>query len=72
MTSQLKRAVAEVAEADWQELKDGQQWADVCFVPQEIAHSKRGREYRYLVVREPLRQWALPGLEEPLVPAPAT
>ncbi len=36
--------------------ESGQEWAEVCFVPNEIGRSKRGREYRYIVVREELEQ----------------
>jgi len=39
------------------------EWAEVCFVPHGISHKKWGREYRYLAIREPLRQPALPGME---------
>ena len=49
VTPEFKKAVAEVAEEDWQPLErevDGrkiptdQQWAEVCFVPNWIGHSK--------------------------------
>lgn len=39
------------------------EWAEVCFVPAGISSKKRGREYRYLAIREPLRPPALPGME---------
>ena len=63
----LKAAVATVEESAWQALlgESGQQWAEVCFVPGELARSKSGREYRYLAIREPLRQQVLPGIEVP-------
>jgi hypothetical protein len=46
--------------------ESGQEWAEVCFVPNEIGRSKRGREYRYIAVREELEQRVLPGMEENL------
>ena len=46
--------------------ESGQQWAEVCFVPKEIGRSKKGREYRYIAVREELKQKALPGMEDHL------
>ena len=46
--------------------ESGQEWAEVCFVPNEIARSKKGREYRYIAVREELEQRALPGMEDNL------
>lgn len=66
MEDAFQQAVLEVDEADWHDLPGitDQQWAEVCFVPNELARSKTGREYRYLAIREPLRQRVLPGLEE--------
>ena len=72
VTPEFKKAVAEVAEEDWQPLErevDGrkiptdQQWAEVCFVPNWIGHSKNSPEYRFIAIREPLRQVPLPGME---------
>jgi hypothetical protein len=62
----FKAAVAELEESAWQVLpgRCDQQWAEVGFVPNELARSKTGREYRYLAVREPLRQQVLPGVED--------
>ena len=73
VSPEFKKAVAEVPEEDWQDEyreiegqreKTGRQWAEVCFVPDAISRSKKGREYRYLATREVLRQLTLPGLEE--------
>lgn len=72
VTEGFKAAVAEVAEEDWKRLyveRDGQrvetdrQWAEVCFVPNEIGHSNRGPVYRYLATREAMKQLELPGME---------
>lgn len=72
VTVEFRQAVAAVSESSWQPLyrpvgerriETGQQWAEVCFVPNAIGHSKQGPEYRYLAIREPLRQRELPGLE---------
>ncbi len=58
---------------DWQPLyrevngqmqETGRQWAEVCFVPSKIGHSKKGPEYRYLATREELRQAELPGVQK--------
>lgn len=74
VTPEFKKAVAEVAEEAWKpirkKVKDklvntGQEWAEVCFVPNAIGHSKKGPEYRYLATREALsRQLILPGEEK--------
>jgi hypothetical protein len=73
VTQEFRKAVAEVPEEDWQRLyrtvngqkqETGRQWAEVCFVPNKICHSKKGLEYRYLATREELKQTELPGMEK--------
>jgi hypothetical protein len=73
VTQEFRKAVAEVSEKDWQPLyrevkgqrkETGRQWAEVCFVPNRIGHSKKGPEYRYLATREELKQTELPGMEK--------
>jgi len=75
VTREFKKAIAEVAEEDWQALErevDGhkiptdQQWADVCFVPNWVGHRKRSADYRFIAIRERLRQAPLPGMGEQL------
>jgi hypothetical protein len=72
VTAEFRKAVAEVAEGDWQSLKreidgrlveTGQEWAEVCFVPEWTATSKNGPAYRFIAVRELLHQQSLPGME---------
>jgi hypothetical protein len=75
VTREFKKAVGEIAEGDWKVLRKpdrsgqpvntGRQWAEVCFVPNAIAHSKKAPEYRYLAIREPMQdQLMLPGMEQ--------
>jgi hypothetical protein len=74
VTSEFKKAVAEVEESEWKPLykmvdgkkhKTDTEWAEVCFVPNAIGHSKKGPEYRYLAKREAMaEQLALPGMEQ--------
>ena len=75
VTPEFKKAVGEVAEEDWQVLKrkvgnheveTGQEWAEVCFVPNWIGHRNKSAEYRFIAIREPLRQVPLPGMGEQL------
>jgi hypothetical protein len=75
VTAEFKRAVAEVEEGEWQPLerevdgqrvKAGQEWAEVCFVPNWTAQRKGSPTYRYLAIRELLEQAGLPGLEAQL------
>jgi hypothetical protein len=65
VTPEFKRAAAQVTEEEWhplervvegERLPTGQEWAEVCFVPNWVAHSKKGPDYRYLAIREPLDQ----------------
>ena len=72
VTPEFRKAVLGVSEEDWQPLyrevngqrqETGRQWAEVCFVPNKIGHSKKGPEYRYLATREELKQGELPGME---------
>jgi hypothetical protein len=53
-----------IREVDGMRIDTGQQWAEVCFVPNEIGKSKNGPEYRFLAIREPLSQCELPGMEK--------
>jgi len=75
VTAEFKQAVAEVEERDWQPLerevdgqrvKTGQEWAEVCFVPNWTAQRKDGPTYRFLAIRELVQQPELPGLEAQL------
>ena len=74
VTAEFKKAVAEVAESAWQpltkkvkgrEVDTGKQWAEVCFVPNAIGHSKHGPRYRYLATRQVMQeQLTLAGMGE--------
>lgn len=75
VTPEFKRAVAEVEEGEWQPLerevdgrrvRTGQEWAEVCFVPNWTAQHKEGPTYRFLAIRELLQQAELPGLQAQL------
>ena len=79
VTPEFKRAVAEVEEAEWHPLErevagkmvpTGQEWAEVCFVPNWTAQHKDGATYRFLAIRELLAQAELPGVE-PQLPFPS-
>lgn len=67
VTPALKSAVATLREKDWHALPQqpgqaAQQWAEVCFVPNEAARTKAGPQYRFVVTREVLAQQPLPGV----------
>ncbi len=66
VTREFKKAVA--ATEEWEpvmkdERETGKEWAEVCFVPNEIAFTKNAPVYRYIATRELLRQPELPGME---------
>jgi len=80
VTPEFKRAVAEIPDSDWtrmyktvrgKQVETGREWAEVCFVPCAIGHSKKGPEYRYLATREKIEQMELPGMEQPELPFPS-
>ena len=73
VSESFKRAVAEMEESEWRRLyrktekgliATGQEYAEVCFVPDEAARKKDGPVFRYLAIREVLEQPALPEMDE--------
>jgi hypothetical protein len=80
VTKEFKKAVAETEEwkpamkevnGEWK--PTGKEWAEVCFVPNEIAFAKDAPVYRYLATRELLAQPELPGMEGQVeLPFPTT
>jgi hypothetical protein len=68
VTQPFRAAVLATAEGEWKPLirmVDGkpqatdQEWAEVCYVPNWAGYSRNRADYRFLAVREPLRQLAL-------------
>jgi len=73
VTESFKRAVWEVEPSEWHRLyrktekglvDTGQEYAEVCFVPEELARKKEGPVFRYLAIREVLDQPALLGMDD--------
>ena len=65
VTAAFRKAVGDVAEDAWQPVPGSKdhEFAEVCFVPNWAGMSRKQPEYRFLAVREPLRQLVLPGME---------
>ena len=72
MTLEFRQAVMETPEEEWKPLcrvdrgkqvETGQEWAEVVYVPNAIAFTSKVPAYRYIGIREPLRQGVLPGME---------
>lgn len=68
VTEEFRQAVHELEAAAWQPLyrtvdgetyKTDQEWAEVGFVPKWAGYSKKQKDYRFLAIREPLRQLEL-------------
>jgi hypothetical protein len=73
MTEEFRAAVMEVAEEDWQPLyraergrmvATGQEWAEVVYVPNRIAFTGKVKPYRYVAIRELVKQNVLPGMND--------
>ena len=73
VTSAFRTAVGQIPDSEWQpiyrrekdmKVKTGSEWAEVCFVPNELCHSKDAPEYRYIAKRQRFEgQASLPGME---------
>ena len=78
VSKSFKIAVAQVPDREWHPLyktvdgirfKTKTEWAEVCFVPNELCHNKNAPEYRYIAKRQLIEeQQTLPGMEEPDLP----
>lgn len=74
VTLAFKNAVLEVPDSEWtrltrkvkgKEIETKREWAEVCFVPNAIGHSKKGSEYRYIATRELMHeQLNFPGMTD--------
>ena len=71
VTQEFKKSVLETEDKDWlpiysdfsgTKVKTGQEWAEICFIPSAIAHSKNDPVYRYLAIRETMGSMDLPGM----------
>jgi len=66
VSREFKLAVSEVDEGEWKAVlktdrwgncyDSGREYAEVCFVPNEVSCKKRGCEYRYLAIRERIHE----------------
>jgi hypothetical protein len=65
VTEAFKKEVRILPSGEWKRLDMHREYAEVGYVPNELAHSKKGEPYRFLAIREALRQPVLPGMELP-------
>ena len=77
VTPALKEEVARVPESAWKPFRrwnkrkkeweeTGREWAEVVYVPDWMARKKDSPDYRFLLIREPLSEQPLPGMESQL------
>ncbi len=75
VTSEFKDAVAKVPAEEWLPLhrefddtleETEQEWAEVPYVPNWAGYSKNSPTYRFIAIREPLKQLPLPTVPEQL------
>ncbi|WP_457552153.1 IS1380 family transposase [Desulfobacula sp.] len=71
----FKTAVEQIPDSQWHpiykdHMETGSEWAEACFVPNELCHSKNAPEYRYLAKRQILKDQQLPGMQEPQMSLP--
>ncbi|MFC1850246.1 IS1380 family transposase [candidate division CSSED10-310 bacterium] len=75
VTESFKNAVRDVPESEWypiytqvngKSVPTGQQWAEVCYVPNWAGYSKKDPEYRFIAIRETIKQLVLPEMEDQL------
>jgi hypothetical protein len=68
VTEAFRAAVRATAESEWKPLirmfdgkpqETDQEWAEVCYVPNWAGYSRKRAVYRFLAIREPLRQLPL-------------
>jgi hypothetical protein len=80
VTEAFRAAVLATAESEWKPLArmfDGQpqqtdqEYAEVCYVPAWAGHGRKRADYRFLAIREPLRQLALGDEANPPFPTQA-
>jgi hypothetical protein len=76
-TAASRAAVLATAVTEWKPLvrvfngkplETDQEWAEICYVPNWAGHSRKRADYRFLAIREPLRQ--LPLGDEAQLPFP--
>jgi hypothetical protein len=73
MTEEFRAAVVKIAEEDWhplyrmergRQVATGQEWAEVEYVPNKIAFTGKVKPYRYMAIRELVKQNVLPGMDD--------
>ena len=68
VTGELKQSVQCVPEGEWKRIVDTEQeCAEIVFVPQRLCTSKKSPEYRFIAIREAIRETDAPELRQLLL-----
>jgi hypothetical protein len=68
VTKWLKESVQAVSECEWKRIPDTEQdCAEIVFVPQKLCMSKKDPEYRFIAIREAIRDTDAPELRQMLL-----
>jgi hypothetical protein len=76
ITPEFKKAVDWDKEKKWKpiykelcngrKVESGQEWAEICYVPSELCKSKKSPDYRFIAIREELKQEIFPEMKAQL------
>lgn len=75
ITDAFREAIDRDKDIEWNKIykeingkakETGKEWAEVCYVPNAIGHSKKGPDYRYIAIRELQEQKEFPEFESQL------
>lgn len=65
MTPEFRGAASKAHESEWKPLPgSSQEWTEVVYVPNHIGFSMSAPEYRYIAIRELVKQGVLPGMAD--------
>jgi hypothetical protein len=65
ISDSIRKAIRSAPKSSWKALDTIREYAEICFVPSSLSKTKRGYEFRYVAIRERLKeQCVLPGMPE--------
>jgi hypothetical protein len=71
ISESIRKEIKSAPKSSWKALDTVREYAEICFVPSSLSKTKRGYEFRYVAVRERLKeQCVLPGMPAKEYPFP--
>jgi hypothetical protein len=65
ISESIREAIRSAPKSSWKPLDTVREYAEICFVPSSLSTKKHGYEFRYVAIRESLKeQCVLPGMPE--------